>query len=187
MDCVLALTALILLAPLFAAIALIVKAADGGDVFYRQVRVGFLGQHFTIIKFRTMHEQAEQDLGPIWSVPHDPRCTRAGSWLRRLGLDELPQLWNILRGDMSFVGPRPERPHFTREFREHYRDYDLRQNVQPGLTGYAQIHGWRGFTNLEERLRHDLYYIRNWSVTLDAYILLMTAIRSWSERTRAGC
>jgi lipopolysaccharide/colanic/teichoic acid biosynthesis glycosyltransferase len=170
----------------FAAIAIITKTTDGGAVFYRQIRVGFQGQHFTIIKFRTMNEHAERDLGPIWSVPHDPRCTRVGYYLRRLGLDELPQLWNILRGDMSFVGPRPERPHFTREFREQYHEYDVRQTVRPGLTGYAQIHGWRGFTSLEERLRHDLYYVRNWSPALDAYIFFMTALRGWSERRTIG-
>ena len=186
MDCLIAITALIVLAPVLAAIAIIVKAADGGPILYRQIRVGLQGRHFTIIKFRTMNEHAERDLGPIWSVPRDPRCTRPGYYLRRLGLDELPQLWNILRGDMSFVGPRPERPHFTREFREQYDEYDVRQTVQPGLTGYAQIHGWRGFTSLEERLRHDIYYVRNWSISLDAYIFFMTALRIWSERTTAG-
>lgn len=178
--------ALVLLAPVFAAIAIIIKATDGGAVFYRQIRVGFQGRHFTIIKFRTMNEHAERDLGPVWSVPHDPRCTRPGFYLRRLGLDELPQLWNILLGDMSFVGTRPERPHFTREFREQYVEYDVRHTVRPGLTGYAQIHGWRGFTSLEERLSHDLYYVRNWSLALDAYIFFMTALRGWSERRTVG-
>jgi lipopolysaccharide/colanic/teichoic acid biosynthesis glycosyltransferase len=186
LDCVVAVGAMILLVPVFVSIAIIIKATDGGAVFYRQRRVGFQGRHFTIIKFRTMKKDAERALGPVWSVPHDPRCTSAGSYLRRLGLDELPQLWNILRGDMSFVGPRPERPHFTREFREQYRDYDVRHTVQPGLTGYAQIHGWRGFTSLEERLRHDLYYVRNWSLRLDVYIFFMTALRGCSERTSEG-
>lgn len=186
MDCVVAAAALILLAPLLALIAVIVRAADGGAVFYRQTRVGFRGQVFTIYKFRTMNPDAERDLGPVWSVPHDPRCTRIGYYLRRLGFDELPQLWNILRGEMSFVGPRPERPCFTSEFREQYPDYDVRHRVQPGLTGYAQIHGWRGLTSLDERLRHDLYYVENWSLALDAYIFCMTALRGWSERTRSG-
>src|SRR4029077_3862140 len=155
-------------------------------VFYRQTRIGLHGQPFTIIKFRTMHKDAERDLGAVWSVPHDPRCTRVGYYLRRLGLDELPQLWNILRGDMSLVGPRPERPEFTREFRKGYEGYELRHLVRSGLTGYAQIHGWRGFTSLEERLRHDAYYVRNWSFRLDLYIILMTFLRGWSERTRWG-
>ena len=176
--------ALILLAPLLAIIALAVRLTDGGPVLYRQVRIGLDRQRFTIIKFRTMQEQAERDLGAIWSVPGDPRCTRAGFYLRRFGLDELPQLWNILRGEMSLVGPRPERPEFTREFRKELGDYDVRLTVRAGLTGYAQIHGWRGYTSLEERLRHDIYYVRNWSLGFDAYILLMTLVRGWSERTR---
>jgi len=186
MDCIIAASALVVLAPLFAVIALAVRLTDGGAVFYRQTRVGYLGRHFTIIKFRTMQEDAERDLGPIWSVPRDPRCTRIGYFLRRSALDELPQLWNILRGDMSLVGPRPERPEFTREFRKQYFDYDIRHTVQPGLTGYAQIHGWRGFTSLDERLRHDSYYLDHWSVGLDVYIVLVTAFRCWSERTTAG-
>jgi undecaprenyl-phosphate glucose phosphotransferase len=185
-DCVLAAAGLIVLAPLFAVIAALVRVADGGPIFYRQTRVGFCGCPFTIIKFRTMIQDAERDLGPIWAVPHDPRCTRIGYYLRRLGLDELPQLWNVLRGEMSLVGPRPERPEFTSEFSSELTEYDVRQAVQPGLTGYAQVHGWRGYTSLEERLRHDLYYIRNWSLALDAYILAITLIRGWSERTRNG-
>jgi putative colanic acid biosynthesis UDP-glucose lipid carrier transferase len=172
------------LSPLLAAIALAVRFGDGGAVLYRQTRVGFNGRHFTIIKFRTMLEDAERDLGPIWSVPADPRCTRLGHYLRRLGFDELPQLWNILRGEMSLVGPRPERPEFTREFRKELPGYNLRHTVRPGLTGYAQIHGWRGYTSIEERLAHDLYYISHWSLGLDVYILVMTLFRGWSERTR---
>ena len=187
LDCLVAGIGLIVLAPLFVLIAAIVRLTDGGAVLYRQVRVGYQGRPFTIFKFRTMHEDAERDLGPVWSVRHDPRCTRPGYYLRRLGFDELPQLWNILRGDMSFVGPRPERPSFTDEFRGQYMNYDVRHSVQPGLTGYAQIHGWRGDTSVEERLRHDLYYVKNWSLTLDAYIFCMTALRGWTERTRSGC
>jgi lipopolysaccharide/colanic/teichoic acid biosynthesis glycosyltransferase len=139
-----------------------------------------------MIKFRTMHEDAERDLGAIWSVPRDPRCTRIGYLLRRSGLDELPQLWNVLRGEMSLVGPRPERPEFTREFRKEHRGYDVRHTVRVGLTGYAQIHGWRGYTSLEDRLRHDIYYVHNWSLLLDAYILAMTVIRGGSEKTTQG-
>src|SRR5262249_42140000 len=152
----------------------------------RQVRVGLGGRHFRIIKFRSMSNDAESQLGAIWSVPHDPRCTRVGRFLRRSGLDELPQLWNVLRGDMSLVGPRPERPEFTSEFEKEYPSYDTRHNVRCGITGYAQIHGWRGFTSLEERLRHDLYYIRHWSVLLDLKIMVLTLVRGWSEHTRDG-
>ena len=178
--------ALVFLSPLLLLIAIVVKLEDGGAVLYRQKRVGLSGRCFTIIKFRTMREDAERDLGPLWSVPSDPRCTRVGHYLRRSGLDELPQLWNILRGEMSLVGPRPERPEFTREFRKEHEHYDLRHVVRSGLTGYAQIHGWRGYTSLEERLRHDFYYVQNWSLSLDVYIVLMTLVRGWSERTRKG-
>src|SRR5947207_11119946 len=133
--------ALVLLAHVFLIIAAAIRMTDGGSVLYRQIRVGLHGRRFTIIKFRTMHEDAERELGAIWSVPRDPRCTRLGYYLRRTGLDELPQLWNILRGEMSLVGPRPERPEFTREFRKDHDDYDVRHTVRAGLTGYAQIHG----------------------------------------------
>ena len=175
---------MIFLSPLLAAIAIAVRWTDGGSVLYRQVRVGLAGRRFTMIKFRTMHADAERDLGPIWSVPGDPRCTRIGYYLRRSGLDELPQLLNVFRGDMSLVGPRPERPEFTREFRKEHKDYDVRHSVRAGLSGYAQIHGWRGYTSLEERLRHDLYYVHHWSLQLDAYIIFMTLFRGWSEKTR---
>jgi lipopolysaccharide/colanic/teichoic acid biosynthesis glycosyltransferase len=185
-DLIVAVGALILLAPVLGILALAIRMTDGGSVLYRQTRVGLNGRRFTIIKFRTMQENAERDLGAIWSVPQDPRCTEIGYYLRRSGLDELPQLWNIVRGDMSLVGPRPERPEFTREFRKEHRDYDVRHSVRTGLTGYAQIHGWRGYTSLDERLRHDIYYVRNWSLALDLRILLMTLLRGWSERTRAG-
>jgi lipopolysaccharide/colanic/teichoic acid biosynthesis glycosyltransferase len=177
---------LVCLSPLMALIAILVRLSDGGSVLYRQTRVGLHGHLFTMIKFRTMVEDAERELGAIWSVPHDPRCTRLGYYLRRSGLDELPQLWNVLRGEMSLVGPRPERPEFISEFRKEHRDYDVRHMVRVGLTGYAQIHGWRGFTSVEERLRHDKYYVRNWSLRLDLYIVLMTFFRGCSERTRAG-
>jgi lipopolysaccharide/colanic/teichoic acid biosynthesis glycosyltransferase len=133
-----------------------------------------------------MTPDAESQLGAIWSVPDDPRCTSVGRLLRRSGLDELPQLWNVLCGDMSLVGPRPERPEFTSEFRKAYASYDFRHRVKCGITGYAQIHGWRGFTSLEERLRHDLYYIRNWSLLLDMKIMVTTVIRGCSEQTRNG-
>jgi len=171
---------------LLAAVAIAVRLTDGGEIFYRQVRVGLGRSRFTILKFRSMHENAERDLGPIWSVPGDPRCTRLGYFLRRTGIDELPQLWNVLRGDMSLVGPRPERPEFTREFRKEHLNYDVRHIVRPGITGYAQIHGWRGYTSLEHRLQHDLYYVQNWSFRLDLYIVVMTVFRGWSEKTRRG-
>jgi undecaprenyl-phosphate glucose phosphotransferase len=178
-------SALLLLLPVLVTAAVVV-ISDGGPLFYRQTRVGLGGRRFQIIKFRTMHEDAERDLGPVWAVPRDPRCTRFGYYLRRCGFDELPQLWNILRGEMSLIGPRPERPEFTQSFESEHPDYVFRHSVRPGLTGFAQVHGWRGYTSLEMRLRHDLCYVRNWSLRLDARIFLLTLMRGWSERTRVG-
>ena len=186
LDISLSLAGLILLAPVLAVIAVLIKLQDNGSVLYRQVRVGRNGHRFNIVKFRTMSEDAEEYLGPVWSVPRDPRCTRLGTLLRRSGLDELPQLWNVLRGDMSIVGPRPERPEFVGQFRQELAMYDYRHQVQAGITGYAQVHGWRGSTSLEQRLCHDLYYIRNWTLALDLKILVLTLLHGWSERTRSG-
>jgi putative colanic acid biosysnthesis UDP-glucose lipid carrier transferase len=185
-DIVFSAVALIGLLPLLVLIAVAVRLTSGRPVLYRQTRITLRGRPFDIIKFRTMQDGAEQELGAIWSVPNDPRCTRLGHVLRRLGFDELPQLWNILRGEMSLVGPRPERPEFTREFRNDHPGYDLRHVVRCGLTGYAQVHGWRGYTSIEERLRHDLHYVQNWSLLLDIKILGLTLLRGWSERTRNG-
>ncbi len=174
------------LSPLMALVALGIRIQDGGPIFYRQDRVGLNGRVFTILKFRTMRRDAERATGPTWSKSNDPRCTRFGALLRRLGLDELPQLWNILKRDMSLVGPRPERPEFVHEFRTQFSGYHRRHSVLGGLTGYSQVHGWRGDTDLGERLRHDLYYVRNWSLALDFYVLLLTLFRGWSDDTRAG-
>ena len=175
-----------MLAPVMGAVAALIRLVDGGPILYRQVRVGLRGQRFTILKFRTMRRDAEEGLGAIWSLKDDPRCTKLGAWLRRRGIDELPQLWNILRGDMTVVGPRPERPEFVKEFSASYPGYDARHAVRSGLTVYAQIHGWRGASSMEDRLRHDLHYIRHWSLWLDLRILALTLTRGWSERTRTG-
>lgn len=177
---------LIVLSPLLTVIACFVTFSDGGAVLYRQRRVGLHGRRFTILKFRTMGEDAEKGLGAVWSVPRDPRCTRLGGYLRRFALDELPQLWNVLKGDMSLVGPRPERPEFTREFRREHAGYEVRHSVRPGISGFAQVYGWRGYTSIEERLRHDLFYITHWSMVLDVRIILLTFVRVWSEKTRNG-
>jgi Undecaprenyl-phosphate glucose phosphotransferase len=160
--------------PVIGVLALAVRlSGGGGPVLYRQRRVGLDGREFDMLKLRTMRVDAEDD-GAGWSRPDDPRRTRIGAWMRRLSLDELPQLWNVLRGDMSLVGPRPERPVFIREFRREIPGYMLRHTVKSGMTGWAQVHGWRGDTSLHERIEHDIYYIQNWSVGLDVQILLMT-------------
>jgi len=164
-------------APAMGAIAAAIRLTAGGPVLYRQERMGLDGHVFRMLKFRTMVRDAERDTGPVWARRDDPRETRVGSFLRRTSLDELPQLWNVLRGDMSLVGPRPERPVFIEQFRREVPGYMLRHKVKAGLTGWAQVHRWRGDTSLHERIEHDLYYIRNWSLGLDIRILLMTLWR----------
>jgi exopolysaccharide biosynthesis polyprenyl glycosylphosphotransferase len=173
-DIVGSLIGLILLAPLFAAVAAAICATSGRPIFYMQDRIGQGGRLFRIIKFRSMKPDAEGETGPIWASDHDSRCTRIGDWLRHTNIDEFPQLLNVLRGDMSLVGPRPERPMFVERFREGVPDYDLRHAVPGGMTGWAQVHGWRGRTSLRKRVQYDLDYIERWSFWLDFRILLMT-------------
>ncbi len=136
-----------------------------------------LTQAFTVYKFRSMPVNAEEQTGPVWGDKHDPRATPLGRWLRRLDLDELPQLWNVLRGDMSIVGPRPERPYFVEQFKHRIPQYMLRHKVKAGITGWAQVNGWRGNTSIEKRIEYDLYYIENWSVMLDLKIMWLTLVR----------
>jgi Undecaprenyl-phosphate glucose phosphotransferase len=176
-DVVLSSAALVLTAPLMALVALAIRLGSGSPVLYSQERVGLDGRVFRIWKFRSMAPDAEHETGPVWAQPADARRTRLGAWLRRLSLDELPQLWNVLRGDMSLVGPRPERPVFIEEFRRRIPGYMLRHHVKAGMTGWAQVHGWRGATSLHERLEHDIYYIQNWSLGFDVRILLLTGWR----------
>ena len=170
-------TALLGLSVPFAVIAALIKYSSEGPVFYRQERMGLDGKAFEVLKFRSMYPGAEDATGPIWARDNDPRCTPVGKWLRRLDLDELPQLWNVLRGDMSIVGPRPERPYFVEQFRHRIPQYMLRHKVKAGITGWAQVNGWRGNTSLEKRIEYDLYYIENWSVGLDIKIMCLTVLR----------
>ncbi|MBI3029138.1 MAG: undecaprenyl-phosphate glucose phosphotransferase [Candidatus Rokubacteria bacterium] len=169
--------ALALTAPLMATIAGVIRLTSPGPVFYRQERMGLDGQRFRMLKFRTMPVDAEARSGPVWARPDDPRRTRLGAFLRRFSLDELPQLWNVLRGEMSLVGPRPERPVFVEEFRRKIPGYMLRHKVKAGITGWAQINGWRGNTSLERRIEYDLYYIERWSLGFDLKILWLTLVR----------
>jgi len=173
-DLAVASAASLVLLPLLPIIALAVWIEDHGPIFYRQERMGLDGRPFQILKFRSMRVGAEVTTGPIWAVRDDPRRTVVGSFLRRWSLDELPQLWNVLRGDMSIVGPRPERPAFVREFKHKIPSYMLRHRVKAGITGWAQVHGWRGNTSIRKRIQYDLYYIENWSLKLDFKILWMT-------------
>jgi Undecaprenyl-phosphate glucose phosphotransferase len=161
----------------FALIALLIRRTSSGPVFYTQERMGLDGKAFQVLKFRSMHEGAEDETGPVWARDNDPRCTPVGRWLRRFDLDELPQLWNVVRGDMSIVGPRPERPYFVEQFKHRIPQYMLRHKVKAGITGWAQVNGWRGNTSLEKRIEYDLYYIENWSVGLDLKIMWLTLVR----------
>ena len=174
LDIVAVLIGLILLAPLFAVVALAIFLSSGRPIFYLQERIGQGGRRFRIIKFRSMRTDAESQTGPIWATDHDSRCTRIGDWLRHANIDEFPQLFNVLRGEMSLVGPRPERPMFVEKFSHAVPDYDLRHAVPVGMTGWAQVHGWRGRTSLRKRVQYDLDYIQRWSFWLDFRILLMT-------------
>ena len=174
MDLVLGSLALLLLSPLMIALALAVKLTSRGPVFYRQARTGLGGQIFSMLKFRSMYLDAEEKTGPVWTSRLDQRCTPLGRLLRRWSLDELPQLFNVLAGDMSLVGPRPERGVFVEQFRRQIPGYCQRHRVKCGITGWAQVHGWRGNTSLRHRVQCDLYYISHWSLGLDLEILWLT-------------
>jgi Undecaprenyl-phosphate glucose phosphotransferase len=176
-------TALVLCTPVIALTALLIKLSSPGPILYRQQRMGLDCRPFTLLKFRSMCVDAEPPGVPIWSTKNDERCTRVGSWLRRLNLDELPQLVNVLRGEMSLVGPRPERPEFIEQFRQGIPRYMLRHKIQAGMTGWAQIHGFRGDTSIEARLRYDLEYIQRWSLLFDIKILLLTLFRGFFHET----
>lgn len=181
-DVVVSGVALGVVSPLIALIALAVRVTSGRPVLFVQERMGLDGRVFRMIKFRSMEQGAEDASGPVWTMPGDQRRTRLGAFLRRTSLDELPQLWNVLRGDMSLVGPRPERPVFIEQFRREIPGYMLRHKIKAGLTGWAQVHGWRGNTSLHERVEHDLYYIQHWSLALDLRILCMTLWRGLLHR-----
>jgi Undecaprenyl-phosphate glucose phosphotransferase len=158
-------------------IAWLIRRGSPGPVFYRQERMGLDGQAFTVYKFRSMYVNAEDASGPVWARDDDPRATPIGRWLRRHDFDELPQFWNVLKGDMSIVGPRPERPFFVEQFKHRIPQYMLRHKVKAGITGWAQVNGWRGNTSLEKRIEFDLYYIENWSLGLDFKIMWLTLLR----------
>jgi exopolysaccharide biosynthesis polyprenyl glycosylphosphotransferase len=182
MDLVLGGLALLGASPLMAVVALAVKVTSAGPILYRQERMGLDGRRFRMLKFRTMPVNAEARTGPVWAKPGDPRRTRLGAFLRRWSLDELPQLWNVLKGEMSVVGPRPERPVFVEEFRGKIPRYMLRHKVKAGITGWAQVNDWRGNTSLEERIQCDLYYIERWSLALDLKILWRTPSAVFRQR-----
>ena len=177
MDIIVSSIALVLLAVPFIVIAIAIKLSSRGGVVYKQERMGMDRKKFMIYKFRSMHEDAEKETGPVWASKDDSRRTWLGTFLRKFSVDELPQFFNVLVGDMSLVGPRPERPNFVEEFKEKIPQYMLRHKVKSGMTGWAQVHGWRGNTSVAKRIEYDLYYIENWSLTLDFRILWLTLRR----------
>jgi Undecaprenyl-phosphate glucose phosphotransferase len=180
-DLVFATLGLVLLSPLLLLIAIWVRLDSPGPITYAQERVGVNGRRFHMFKFRTMRADAEAEGAPGWTKPDDPRRTRAGETLRRLSLDELPQLWNVLMGHMSLVGPRPERPVYVDQFRASIPRYMLRHHVKAGMTGWAQVNGLRGDTPLERRIEFDLYYIEHWSLAFDLRIILLTFVRVFRD------
>jgi Undecaprenyl-phosphate glucose phosphotransferase len=181
-DAVLSAIALVVLAPLFALIAIAIKLSSRGPILYAQERMGLDGRKFEMLKFRSMKVDAESLSGAVWARAEDSRRTAIGTLLRKTSLDELPQFWNVLRGEMSLVGPRPERPVFVAKFRREIPHYMLRHKVRSGITGWAQVNGWRGNTSLDRRIECDLFYIRNWSYTLDLKILTMTLWRGFIHK-----
>jgi putative colanic acid biosynthesis UDP-glucose lipid carrier transferase len=182
MDRFFALILLILISPLLLVIAIGVKLSSKGPVFYRQERVGWNNRSFTMLKFRSMPVDAEAKSGAVWARPGEQRATRFGGFLRKTSLDELPQLINVLTGDMSLVGPRPERPDFVEVFKDQVPNYMKKHMVKAGITGWAQVNGWRGDTDLNRRIEHDLYYIQHWSVWFDLEIALRTVLTGFINK-----
>jgi lipopolysaccharide/colanic/teichoic acid biosynthesis glycosyltransferase len=181
-DIALSAVALILGSPIFFFISLAVKATSKGPIFYGQERMGLDGCTFKMYKFRSMRVDAESSTGAVWAKAGDDRRTPIGSFLRATSLDEIPQFWNVLVGNMSLVGPRPERPVFVSQFRHEISHYMLRHRVKSGVTGWAQVNGWRGNTSLDQRILCDLYYIRHWSYLFDLKILFLTIWKGFVNR-----
>lgn len=173
MDIVFSIIGIMFFIPFWIVISILIKREDGGPIFYKQKRMGMDGKEFEIFKFRTMEVEAEKDKA-VMSKKNDERVTKIGSFLRKWSLDETPQFINVLKGDMSLVGPRPERPEFVKEFQEKFPEYFLRHKVKCGITGWAQVNGFRGPTSIKRRLQYDLFYIQNWSIWFDIKIIIMT-------------
>lgn len=170
---------IIILSPLLLIVAIIIKATSKGPVIFKQERVGLHNKTFNMYKFRTMYVQSPKEEQKGWTVKDDPRVTKVGRFFRKTSIDELPQLLNILKGDMSIVGPRPERPQFVEKFKEEIPRYMIKHQVRPGLTGWAQVNGYRGDTSIRKRIDYDLYYIENWSMAFDIKIMFLTLFKGF--------
>ncbi len=173
---------LFLCLPLFFVIAAAIKIESHGPVFFKQERVGLNRKNFMMYKFRSMKQQNDKESATRWTTENDPRKTKVGCFIRKTSIDELPQLYNVLKGDMSLVGPRPERPFFVERFREKIPKYMIKHQVRPGITGWAQVNGWRGDTSIRKRIDYDLYYIENWTFALDIKILFLTVSRGFMNK-----
>lgn len=182
MDVVGSLCCIILFSPIMLAACLGIKLTSPGPLIYRQVRVGLHNRSFEMYKFRSMEVQPETEEKKAWTVKNDPRVTGIGKFMRKTSIDELPQLFNVLKGDMSLVGPRPERPFFVEKFREEIPRYMVKHQVRPGMTGWAQVNGYRGDTSIRKRIDCDLYYIENWTLGLDIKILFLTVFRGFVNK-----
>ena len=182
LDVVLSLVILFFTWPLMFLIAVLIKLENAGPVIFAQERVGMNGRVFHMLKFRTMKVGAGSESDTRWTSEQDPRRTRFGTILRKTSLDELPQFFNVLKGDMSIVGPRPERPFFVRRFLQEFETYNTRHFFRAGITGWAQVNGWRGDTSIAKRVEYDLYYLRNWSLTFDLQIITLTFFRMFSSK-----
>jgi Undecaprenyl-phosphate glucose phosphotransferase len=182
-DLILGTFLLVFTFPIMFIIAFLVKWTSEGPIFYRQERVGMDGCSFQMLKFRTMRVNAEKETGPVWAKESDPRRTKIGTFLRKTSLDEIPQLFNVIKGGMSLVGPRPERPVFVEKFKNMVPSYMLRHKIKAGMTGWAQVNGWRGNTSIEKRIEYDLYYIENWSIGFDLKILFMTLWKGFFSKS----
>lgn len=180
-DLIGATVAIILFSPVMLLTVLVVALTEEGSVIYRQERVGLHNQVFYMYKFRSMIMQDEEKEKAEWSTRNDPRITPVGKLIRRTSIDELPQLFNVLKGEMSLVGPRPERPQFVQKFRDEIPRYMVKHQVRPGMTGWAQINGYRGNTSIEKRIEYDLYYIENWTMVFDMKILILTIFKGFFD------
>lgn len=181
-DIVGSLLGLMILSPFLLVIMLLVKMTSEGPIFYKQTRIGLNRKPFKMYKFRSMIVQKKEDEKKAWTTKDDPRVTKLGRFMRRTSIDELPQLFNVLKGDMSLVGPRPERSQFVDQFKETIPKYMVKHQVRPGITGWAQVHGWRGDTSIHKRIEYDLYYIENWTLGLDIKILFMTVFKGFINK-----
>ena len=182
MDVLGSLSAIIVFSPVMLVTAITIKITSPGPVIFKQERVGYNRKTFTMYKFRSMKVQKEEEEAKAWTTKNDPRKTKFGEFIRKTSIDELPQFFNVLLGDMSLVGPRPERPYFVEQFKEEISKYMVKHHVRPGITGWAQINGWRGDTSIKKRIEFDLYYIENWSLWFDIKILWLTVFKGFVNK-----